>query len=114
MKRINKYRKLEGVVQIPEWYGKASEIRKIEIQAYEIYWMLRDLKGRLSFSLLRLRHAILFTKCIRLKAELRFQKRILDEHINQIEKAQQENEILREKIWKKWEQEESNNIKILK
>ena len=106
MKRINKYRKLEGVLPIPEWYGEASEIRKIEIQAYEIYWMLRDLKGRLSFSLLRLRHALIFTKCIRLKAELRFQKRILDEHINQIEKVQEENQVLREKNWEKLFKEE--------
>ena len=63
MKRINKDRKLKGVLPIPEWYGEASENRKIEIQAYEIYWMLKELKERLNFSSLRLKHAIIFTKC---------------------------------------------------
>ena len=98
------------MIPIPEWYGEASENRKIEIQAYEIYWMLKDLKERLSFISLRLKHAIAFTKCFQLKAELKLQKRILDEHINQIEKVQEENEVLREKNWEKWfKEEESKN-----
>ena len=106
MKRINKDRKLKGVLPVPEWYGEASENRKIEIQAYEIYWMLKELKERLSFSSLRLKHAIVFTKCFQLKAELKLQKRIVDEHINQIEKVQEENQILREKNWEKLFKEE--------
>ena len=106
MKRINKDRKLKGVLPVPEWYGEASENRKIEIQAYEIYWMLKELKERLSFSSLRLKHAIVFTKCFQLKAELKLQKRILDEHINQIEKVQEENQVLREKNWEKLFKEE--------
>tara|TARA_B100001109_G_scaffold218980_1_gene189347 strand:+ start:36 stop:371 length:336 start_codon:yes stop_codon:yes gene_type:complete len=110
MKRINKDRKLKGVLPIPEWYEEASENRKIEIQAYEIYWMLKELKERLSFSSLRLKHAIVFTKCFQLKAELKLQKRILDEHINQIEKVQEENQALREKNWEKmFKEEESKN-----
>ena len=106
MKRINKDRKLKGVLPVPEWYGEASEKRKIEIQAYEIYWMLKELKERLSFSSLRLKHAIVFTKCFQLKAELKLQKRIVDEHINQIEKVQEENQVLREKNWEKLFKEE--------
>ena len=110
MKRINKDRKLKGVLPIPEWYGEASENRKIEIQAYEIYWMLKELKERLSFSSLRLKHAIIFTKCFQLKAELKLQKRILDEHINQIEKVQEENQVLREKNWEQlFKEEKSEN-----
>ena len=111
MKRINKDRELKGVLPIPKWYGEASENRKIEIQAYEIYWMLKELKERLSFSSLRLKHAIVFTKCFQLKAELKLQKRILDEHINQIEKVQEENQALREKNWEQMfkEEEESKN-----
>jgi len=110
MKRINKDRKLKGVLPVPEWYGEASENRKIEIQAYEIYWMLKELKERLSFSSLRLKHAIIFTKCFQLKAELKLQKRILDEHINQIEKVQEENQVLREKNWEQlFKEEESEN-----
>ena len=101
MKRINKDRKLKGVLPVPEWYGEASENRKIEIQAYEIYWMLKELKERLSFSSLRLKHAIVFTKCFQLKAELKLQKRIVDEHINQIEKVQEEKSgIKRKKLGK--------------
>ncbi len=106
MKRINKDRKLKGVLPVPEWYGEASENRKIEIQAYEIYWMLKELKERLSFSSLRLKHAIVFTRCFQLKAELKLQKRIVDEHINQIEKVQEENQVLREKNWEKLFKEE--------
>ena len=106
MKRINKDRKLKGVLPIPEWYGETSENRKIEIQAYEIYWMLKELKERLSFSSLRLKHAIVFTKCFQLKSELKLQKRILDEHINQIEKVQEENQALREKNWEQMFKEE--------
>jgi hypothetical protein len=94
------------VLPVPEWYGEASENRKIEIQAYEIYWMLKELKERLSFSSLRLKHAIVFTKCFQLKAELKLQKRIVDEHINQIEKVQEENQVLREKNWEKLFKEE--------
>ena len=110
MKRINKDRKLKGVLPIPEWYEEASENRKIEIQAYEIYWMLKELKERLSFSSLRLKHAIVFTKCSQLTAELKLQKRILDEHINQIEKVQKENQLLREKNWEQmFKEEESKN-----
>ena len=106
MKRINKDRKLKGVLPVPEWYREASENRKIEIQAYEIYWMLKELKERLSFSSLRLKHAIVFTRCFQLKAELKLQKRIVDEHINQIEKVQEENQVLREKNWEKLFKEE--------
>ena len=106
MKRINKDRKLKGVLPVPEWYGEASENRKIEIQAYEIYWMLKELKERLSFSSLRLKHAIVFTRCFQLKAELKLQKRIVDEHINQIEKVQEENQVLRENNWEKLFKEE--------
>ncbi len=107
MKRINKDRKLKGVLPIPEWYGEASENRKIEIQAYEIYWMLKELKERLNFSSLRLKHAIIFTKCFQLKAELKLQKRILDEHIHQIEMVQRANIALREKNSEKWVNEDS-------
>ena len=36
----------------------------------------------------------------------RLQKRIVDEHINQIEKVQEENQVLREKNWEKLFKEE--------
>ena len=109
MKRINKDRELKGVLPIPKWYGEASENRKIEIQAYEIYWMLKELKERLSFSSLRLKHAIVFTRCFQLKAELKLQKRIVYEHINQIEKVQKKIRHKRKNWEKLFKEEEFKN-----
>ena len=95
------------MIHMPGWYEEASENAKISIQAFEIYLILKELKARLSFSLLRLMHAIRFTRCPKLRAELKLQKRILDEHMHQIETVQRANIALRGKNAEQWANEES-------
>ncbi len=74
-------------------------------------------RGHTNIATIRLSHPVthlstlyVFTKCFQLKAELKLQKRIVDEHINHIEKVQEENQVLREKNWEKlFKEEESKN-----
>ena len=67
--------------------------------------MLKDLKSRLEFSTLRLKHAIHFHNSKQERAELRFQQRILNEHLNQINQLLEKNEILR-----KWTFEKEHGV----
>ena len=82
-------------------YKTASDYTKIDLHIWDIRLMLQDLKSRLVFSCLRLKHAELVLPSTQEKAELRFQKRILDEHIKQIDKLLEENESLRRENFKK-------------
>ena len=69
---------------MPKWYKDSSDYTKINLQAWDVYFMLKELKSRLEFSALRLKHAIRFHNSRQEKAELRFQQRILNEHLKQI------------------------------
>ena len=69
---------------MPKWYKDSSDYTKINLQAWDVYFMLKDLKSRLEFSAVRLKHAICFHNSRQEKAELRFQQRILNEHLKQI------------------------------
>tara|TARA_B100000965_G_scaffold21629_1_gene16276 strand:+ start:955 stop:1296 length:342 start_codon:yes stop_codon:yes gene_type:complete len=95
IKKINKERGAVGWMLMPDWYKTASDYTKISIQVNGIRIMLEDLKSRLSLSSLRLRHVLLYKHSKQRKAGLKLQKRIVDEHINQIEKLLEENENLR-------------------
>ena len=102
MKRLNKSRDVRGGMYWPtKMYKTASDYRKIDLHVWDIRLMLQDLKSRLVFSYLRLKHAELVLPSTQEKAELRFQKRILDEHIKQIDKLLEENESLRRENFKK-------------
>ena len=102
MKRLNKTRDVRGGMYWPtKMYKTASDYRKIDLHVWEIRLMLQDLKSRLVFSCLRLKHAELVLPSTQEKAELRFQKRILDEHIKQIDKLLEENECLKRDNFKK-------------
>ena len=102
MKRLNKSRDVRGGMYWPtKMYKTASDYRKIDLHVWDIRLMLQDLKSRLVFSCLRLKHAELVLPSTQEKAELRFQKRILDEHIKQIDKLLEENESLRRENFKK-------------
>ena len=85
----------------PKWYKTGSDYTKIDLQLWDIRLVLEDLKSRLIFSHLRLKHAVLVISSKQEKAELRFQKRILDEHIKQIDKLLEENECLKRENFKK-------------
>ena len=102
MKRLNKSRGVRGGMYWPtKMYKTAGDYRKIDLHVWDIRLILQDLKSRLVFSCLRLKHAELVLPSTQEKAELRFQKRILDEHIKQIDKLLEENESLRRENFKK-------------
>ena len=105
IKKLNKNRALRGSMYMPKWYKDSSDYTKINLQTYDIYFMLRDLKSRLEFSALRLKHAIRFHSSRQEKAELRFQEKILNEHLEQINKLLEKNEILR-----KWSFEKEHGV----
>tara|TARA_A200000113_G_scaffold194414_1_gene184398 strand:+ start:31 stop:363 length:333 start_codon:yes stop_codon:yes gene_type:complete len=101
MKRLNKTRHVRGGMYWPKWYKKVSDYTKIDLQVWDIRLILKELKSRLIFSHLRLKHAELVLSSKQEKAELRFQKRILDEHIKQINKLLEDNECLKRNNLKK-------------
>lgn len=90
---------------MPKWYKDSSDYTKINLQAWDVYFMLKELKSRLEFSTLRLKHAIRFHNSKQEKAELRFQQRILNEHLKQINQMLGKNEILR-----KWSFEKEHGV----
>ena len=90
---------------MPKWYKDSSDYTKINLQAWDVYFMLKELKTRLEFSSLRLKHAIRFHNSRQERAELRFQQRILNEHLNQINQLLKKNEILR-----KWAFEKKHGV----
>ena len=90
---------------MPKWYKDSSDYTKINLQAWDVYFMLKDLKSRLEFSTVRLKHAIRFHNSRQEKAELRFQQRILNEHLKQINQMLEKNEILR-----KWSFEKEHGV----
>ena len=87
VKKLNKYRALRGSMIMPtKWHKKNSEYTKIFLQITDIRLMLNELKSRLELSSLRLKIAIRFHNSKQKRAELKFQQRILNEHLNQIDK----------------------------
>ena len=102
MKRLNKSRGVRGGMYWPtKMYKTSGDYTKIDLHVWDIRLILQDLKSRLVFSCLRLKHAELVLPSTQEKAEIRFQKRILDEHIKQIDKLLEENESLRRENFKK-------------
>ena len=105
IKKLNKHRALRGSMYMPKWYKDSSDYTKISLQVWDIYFMLRELENRLEFSALRLKHAIRFHKSKQKRAELRFQQRILNEHLNQINQLLEKNDDLR-----KWAFEKEHGV----
>jgi hypothetical protein len=73
---------------------------RISYDAHSIDMTLRDLHERLWFHSLRLRHALTYQNSQQKKAELKFQQRIVDEHLKKIKELQKENDELQ---WKNLE-----------
>ena len=101
IKKLNSGRALRGWIYMPKWYKTSSDYTKINLQAIDISIMLRELRSRLVFTYIRLQHAIRFHDSNKTRAELKFQKRILDEHLNQIDKLLKENGELQNWSFKK-------------
>ena len=76
-----------------KWYfdKETTDYLRISIQLLDIKMELRDLKNRVWIHVLRLRFAIANTKSFELKTQLKFQEKIVLEHIVDIEKLKNEN-----------------------
>ncbi len=75
------------------WYfdKNTTDYSKIFMQLLDIDMELRDLKNRVWIHVLRLRFAIANTKSFELKTQLKFQEKIILEHIKNIKKLKKEN-----------------------
>ena len=102
IKKINKNRVW---VERPlgKWYfdKNTTDYSKIFMQLLNIEMDLRDLKNRVWIHVLRLRFAIANTKSFKLKTQLKFQEKIILEHITNIEKLKNENAQARRKNYEK-------------
>ena len=102
VKKLNKYRALRGsMVMSTKWYEKTSEYTKIFLQIADVRIMLNELKSRLELSSLRLKIAIRLHDSKQKRAELKFQQRILNEHLNQIDKLLARNHNLQKWAYEK-------------
>ena len=92
IKKINKNR--EWVERpLGRWYfdKNTTDYSKIFMQLLNIEMELRDLKNRVWIHVLRLRFAIANTKSFEIKTQLKFQEKVILEHISDIEKLKKEN-----------------------
>lgn len=96
IKKLNKERISKGLRYFPDWYKTSSDYLKISLHASDISIILKELKSKSTLNSLRLRHALLFDIPKQKKAELRLQKRIVDQHIDKIDKLLQANDQLRD------------------
>ena len=78
-----------------------DDLRRVDYQAREIYFILKDLHERIWLHSLRLKHSLLYEHTRELKAELKLQQRIVDEHLNQIRLLLKDNEKLKNETFKK-------------
>ena len=86
-----------------KWYfdKNTTDYLKISMQLLDIEMGLRDLKNRVWIHVLRLRFAIANTKSFKLKTQLKFQEKIILEHITNIKKLKRENSEARRRNYEK-------------
>ena len=71
------------------------------MQLLNIEMELRDLKNRVWIHVLRLRFAIANTKSFEIKTQLKFQEKVILEHISEIEKLKKDNSEARRRNFEK-------------
>ena len=102
---IKKLNKKRGSIKRQPWLyyfdEETDDLGRISYDAYSINMTLKDLHERPWLHSLRLRHALTYTSSQQQKAELKFQQRIVEEHLKQIKELQKENEALRWNTFKK-------------
>jgi hypothetical protein len=102
---IKKLNKKRGPIKRQPWLyyfdEETDDLGRISYDAYNINMTLRDLHERLWLHSLRLRHALTYISSQQQKVELKFQQRIVEEHLKQIKELQKENEALRWNTFKK-------------
>tara|TARA_S200000501_G_scaffold50562_1_gene40528 strand:+ start:25 stop:363 length:339 start_codon:yes stop_codon:yes gene_type:complete len=92
IKKLNKNR-IWTERPLGKWYfdKETTDYLRISMQLLDIKMELRDLKNRVWIHVLRLRFAIANTKSFKLKTQLKFQEKIILEHIANIKKLKKEN-----------------------
>ena len=92
IKKLNKNR-IWTERPLGKWYfdKETTDYLRISMQLLDIKMELRDLKNRVWIHVLRLRFTIANTKSFELKTQLKFQEKIVLEHIVDIEKLKNEN-----------------------
>ena len=93
IKKLNRNR-FERKRPLPKFYFEknTTDYMKIFYQLSDIRIELKELRDRIWIHALRLRNAIKNTESFQIKTELRFQEKIVLQHINEVEKLQKENE----------------------
>ena len=101
IKKLNKNR-IRTERPLGKWYfdKETTDYLRISMQLLDIKMELRDLKNRVWIHVLRLRFAIANTKSFELKTQLKFQEKIVLEHIANIKKLRDENEDAYKKNYK--------------
>ena len=101
IKKLNKER---GPLKKQPWLyyfdEETDDLGRISYDAWGIRMILKDLHERMWLHSLRLRHALTYQNSQQKKAELKFQQRIVDEHLKKIKELQKENDELQ---WKNLE-----------
>ena len=102
IKKLNKHK---GFRNRPMWVyyhdKDTDDLSRVSYQAWEIYFILKDLHERIWLHSLRLKHSLLYEHTRKLKAELKLQQRIVDEHLNQIRLLLKDNEKLKNETFEK-------------
>ena len=92
IKRLNKNRIRRDRPLTSFYLDKdTSDYMRISIQLWDVKFELRELKDQIWIHVLRLRFAIANTKLFQVKTELRFQEKIILQHVAKIEKLEEEN-----------------------
>ena len=102
IKKLNKNR-IWTERPLGKWYfdKETTNYLRISMQLFDIKMELRDLKNRVWIHVLRLRFAIANTKSFELKTQLKFQEKLVLEHIANIEKLKKENSAARKRNYEK-------------
>ncbi len=102
IKKLNKNRVIKER-PLTNWYldKDTTDYSRIFMQLLDIRFELRELKDQIWIHRLRLRFAIANTKSFKLKTQLKFQEKIILEHIANIKALKRENSVARRKNYEK-------------
>ena len=111
IKKLNRNR-FERKRPLPKFYFEknTTDYMKIFYQLSDIRIELKELRDRIWIHALRLRNAIKNTESFQIKTELRFQEKIVLQHINEVEKLQKENEEAQIKNYEKQHSDDLNSF----
>tara|TARA_E500000178_G_C16760799_1_gene634722 strand:+ start:18 stop:356 length:339 start_codon:yes stop_codon:yes gene_type:complete len=102
IKKLNRDR-FKRKKPLPKWYFEedTKDYTRIFMQLFDIEMELKGLRDRIWIQALRTRYAIAHTKSFHIKTKLKFQEKIILQHINDIERLQEENKQARNKNYER-------------